>query len=339
MTSFLKIKPRSFIPGNYGIFYIRAFVFFLLCFPCFINSYSQSKIQIQKPLLTLVEGNLIINYNFSGIQQKDKFNVWVQIANMDGGTIIPQNIRGDIGDSVGGSSMKQIIWDYAADGVNQDMNISVAVLAEMIKAPEPVLAEKKVFENTNPAKDEIIASERKTITPESKTKVTESKAKVPENKPVSIDNTEEKVNKEKKTPVASAAMRNNLIYSAVLPGWGLSRMYDNKAYMLIGLGGIGCIASSFYLNGKAHSNYTNYLNSFDADKVSSYFDTGKSQYTTSRVLAWSAVAIWVADLGIVWLKSAKMNTPLSKNSRASFSVGPSFSGNLNAPIICCFYNF
>lgn len=332
MVTYLNIKPKSFIPGKYEILCFRAVVFFLLCFPCFLSSFSQSKIKILKPVLTLVDGSLIINYNISGIQQKDEFNVWVQIASMDGVTIVPKTIRGDIGDSLSGSSMKQIIWDYTADGVYQDMNISVAVTAEMLKKPEPDPAEKKADVTATAPVNKIIASERKTIAPDSKPSVSE-------NKPVTVDKTIEKAHKEKTSSTASADMRNNLLFSAVLPGWGLSRMYDNKTYLLIGLGGIGCIASSFYLNGKAQSNYTNYLNSIDADKVASYFDTGKSQYTTSRVLAWSAVAIWVADLGIVWFKSSKMKTLLSKNSAASFSVRPSFSGDFNAPLICCCYNF
>ena len=51
------------------------------------------------------------------------------------------------------------------------------------------------------------------------------------------------------------------------------------------------------------------MNSSDinnTDEMDDYYNTGKKQYTASNVLALSAIAIWVADLGVTWIKASKM---------------------------------
>ena len=49
--------------------------------------------------------------------------------------------------------------------------------------------------------------------------------------------------------------------------------------------------------------------------MDAYYNTGKKQYTTSNVLALSAIALWVADLGFTWIKASKM-----KHSAASANI-------------------
>ena len=176
-----------------------------------------------------------------------------------------------------------------------------------------------------------------------RTLVAEKKAEKPsKNKTEStVAKKSEKVEskEEKGTSYKSANPGSNLLLSTLVPGWGLTRLSDGKPYWLIGILGYGCIASSVYLNVQASSNYDKYVSSTQADEFDSYYDTGKKQYTASNVLALSAVAIWVADLGITWIKASKMKKSAVKNRTGSFSVGSSYDYSVNTTTVSFFYTF
>jgi predicted protein tyrosine phosphatase len=148
--------------------------------------------------------------------------------------------------------------------------------------------------------------------------------------------------KEKSLAESTVKTGSNLLLSTVCPGWGLTRLSNGKPYWLLGVAGYGCIAASYYLNRQAYSNYQKYKSSADAYKtkdMDAYFNTGKSQYTASNVLALSAITLWIADLGITWIKASKMKRSVAGAKSASFSVGSSYDYGTNTPRISIYYTF
>ncbi len=132
---------------------------------------------------------------------------------------------------------------------------------------------------------------------------------------------------------------NHILQSAVFPGWGLTEMSKGKPYWLIGVARTGCIASSIYLNRKAYSNYDNYLESNDREKSNTYFDNAKTQDNISKTLAYTAAAIWVADLVIVGIRAGNMNKSYRKNSLSAFSLGSYIESNTDTPMLSLYFNF
>ncbi len=129
-----------------------------------------------------------------------------------------------------------------------------------------------------------------------------------------------------------------MLQSAILPGWGLTSLSNGRPYWLIGIAGIGCIASSVYYNQKAHSSYDSYLNS-SADNITGYYNDAIRQGNISKVFAVSAAIIWIADLGVVGIKTSNMNKS-SKNSKLSaFSINPGIDVNTDSPVLMLQYKF
>jgi hypothetical protein len=311
MTNNCTANPLPLVRYNYLHFLARIIIICFFSVGCFINTLSQVRVEISTPSLKLINDSLIIEYKILGYRPDDKFKVWLEITDTAGAIIKPKSISGDIGDSVSGDSPKKIVWDLAADSIYINIDISVEIFASGIKLPEPPLAEKK---------DIMTLEDNNSTEPTQK-------------------NFPAVVNEEKESYGSSVKPGSNLLLSALLPGWGLTRLSNGKPYWLIGVAGVGCIASSVYFNKIAASNLDNYLDSSDPDNFDTYYNTGQRQYNTSKALAWSAAAIWVADLGIVWIKAAKIKKSQSKSKLGSISVGSSFNYSANTHLVSFFYTF
>jgi len=282
-----------------------------LCLGCYVNTLSQVKFEISQPTLKFVNDRLIIKYDILGINPDDRFKVQLEITDSTGNKIKANSIYGDIGDNVSGTSPKQIIWDLAADSVYLNIGISVEILVTKILPPKPDIADLK---DTT-----IVAIKTDSSLAESHVLVSE---------------------KEKgSTSYKSVKTGSNLILSTLVPGLGLTRLSEGKPYWILGIAGYGCLASSVYFNRLASSNYDKYLDSSRTDEFDTYYNTGEKQYHASKVLAWSAVAIWVTDLGITWIKAAKMKSSGTKSKLSSFSVGSSFNDSANTQVITLVYTF
>jgi len=147
---------------------------------------------------------------------------------------------------------------------------------------------------------------------------------------------------EKSDARKSVKTGSELLLSTVCPGWGLTRLSGGKPYWMLGVVGYGCIASSYYLNTLSYSNYEKYTNSSDinkTDEMDAYYNTGKKQYTASNVLALSAIALWVADLGFTWIKASKMKHSAASATSGSLSVVSSYDHSAKAPLISIQYTF
>jgi hypothetical protein len=130
----------------------------------------------------------------------------------------------------------------------------------------------------------------------------------------------------------------HLIQSAIFPGWGLTSLTKGKPYWLLGVAGVGCIATSYYYNFKAHSSYNEYLESSD-DDITGYYDDAIAQGNISKAFAWSAAAIWIANLGIVTIKATSMNKSYKRSRAVNISISPSIDLTADKPIFTLRYNF
>lgn len=130
----------------------------------------------------------------------------------------------------------------------------------------------------------------------------------------------------------------HLLKSAVFPGWGSTSLSNGKPYWIIGVAGMGCVATSVYFNYSAHSSYDEYKKSPD-DDITGYYDDAISKGNISKVFALSAAAIWLADFGIVTIKANRMNKSLRKSRVDAFSVSPCIDVNSDTPMLSLKYKF
>jgi hypothetical protein len=130
----------------------------------------------------------------------------------------------------------------------------------------------------------------------------------------------------------------HVLQSAIFPGWGMTSLTSGKPYWIIGVAGVGCIATSYYYNLQAHSSYDEYLESSD-DDITGYYDDAIAQGNISKVFAWSAAAIWIADLGIVTIKAASINRAYKRSRTVAFSVSPPVDLITDTPVFTLRYNF
>jgi hypothetical protein len=339
----------------------------IFTFVCFFHPplSAQDHVKISQPSLKFLNDRLIIKYEIAGYKQEDRFKVWLEITDSTGNKILARSVYGDIGDEVTGGPQKQIIWDLAADSMFLNIDVNIEIFATRKIKPLPVVAEKAVETRPEIKADSAVTKKRSEKFPETKTdtviikqrakKSPETKADTvfmgknnetrPERKADTGDlatkkSTTEK--KEKNRPEKSVKTGSELLLSTVCPGWGLTRLSGGKPYWLLGVAGYGCIASSYYLNKLSYSNYDKYTKSSDitkTDEMDAYYNTGKKQYTASNVLALSAITIWVADLGITWIKASKMKRSAAGAKSGSFSFGSSYDYSADTPLISIYYTF
>jgi hypothetical protein len=149
------------------------------------------------------------------------------------------------------------------------------------------------------------------------------------------DDTETRIQEETK----SVSKGNMVLSSVVLPGWGQTKIHPGKPFWIIGAAGYGCLAGSVFLNRSASSAYNDYKLSMDLDESNALFDKALQKNNISRILAYTAIGIWTAD--IVWVlltpAESKESTVLQKNRK--LRIMPGFDAGSNSAIVSMTYNF
>lgn len=278
---------------------------------CFIppDCKGQKELTVTPPQLTFLNDSLIIRYDILGAQSGDNFNVRLEITDAEGNKINPQTVKGDVGDSIRAGKNKQITWNLSADNIFLNTSINIEIVARKIIMPAKVTGEKDVTE------------------------------KIPDEEKQEIVKESPKDTKIMSTAPSKVKTGKHLLQSAVFPGWGLTSLSKGKPYWLIGVAGAGCIASSVYFNYQASSNYDNYLDTYDAEKIDTYFNKAKTQNNISKAFAVTAAVIWVADLGIVGIKTSNMNKSTAGNKLNTVSISSYIEPNTNSPVISLYFNF
>jgi hypothetical protein len=119
----------------------------------------------------------------------------------------------------------------------------------------------------------------------------------------------------------------------------MSRANPGKPHWIRGVAGYGCIAGAVVLNRVAYSTYQSYLNAENSENVDNLFDKARSQKTTSEVLGYAAIGIWVADL--VWniLGTSGLNKSQLTGNLKGFSVGTTLEPVSAVPVVAMRYRF
>jgi len=105
----------------------------------------------------------------------------------------------------------------------------------------------------------------------------------------------------------SVNVGKSLVFSAVCPGLGLSKMENKKSFLLLGLAAYGCLGSSILLNMKGNNSYDAYVsNTIDAQN-DELFNKSQNQIQLSKTLAYSALGIWGTSLIWTLLKGHDKN--------------------------------
>ena len=120
-----------------------------------------------------------------------------------------------------------------------------------------------------------------------------------------------------------------VLQSLAFPGLGLTR-YKGKPHWIKGVAGYGCIAGSILLNRKAIQTYSEIREFTSFEEKEAHFDQSVRQDNISEALAYSAIAIWVADF--IW-------TVAGTSELKKIGVSAGLDPVTNAPLIGLNYRF
>ncbi len=99
-------------------------------------------------------------------------------------------------------------------------------------------------------------------------------------------------------PLANFSLAKSLFLSTLYPGLGIYKIDKKKPYLLFGVAGYGCLATSIFLNIKANDNYNSYLNNTDDNLNDDLLTKSQSQNNLSKTLAYSTIGIW--GINLIW---------------------------------------
>ena len=159
------------------------------------------------------------------------------------------------------------------------------------------------------------------------------------NNTVNVEIIAEKITiNEPETTYARVKTGKQLLKSAIFPGWGSTSLSHGKPYWILGVAGMGCVATSVYFNIEANSSYDDYLNSSDND-IMDYYDDAVRLGDISNIFAFSAAGIWIIDLGIVAIQASSMNKSYRKSKKSTFSINTKVDKRTDTPLISLQYKF
>ena len=301
----------------------KYFLFVFLIFPEFL--YSQAKITVTKPRLEAADENLIIEYDILNAGPSDFFVVWIEVTSASGSKIRAVSVTGDVGQDIKGGNNKRIVWDLGNDQIIIDEEIFVEVKAEKIVTQEKT-ADTKTSEETKTVMEDESGTGKITvqeITAETKT---------------SEETTT--INKDESGMERTTISKGNMFLSSVvLPGLGQSMVSKGKPYWLMGIAGYGCLAGSVALNLMASSAYQDYKESLDPDEFNAFYDKAIQRDKISKVMAFTGIGIWVADLVWVLATPTKSGKATAFREDRKLRIIPCFDTRINSTMVSLTYRF
>ncbi len=272
---------------------------------------AQTAVEVSQPALSLKNNRVQIEYDLLNTARSERFSIRIEVTGESGNAIPAESLTGDVGEHISGGLNKKILWDIEADSLFLDEEIFVQVYA----LPEaPSVAE------TPPA--EVVTEEGS------------AEDAVADNMTTEPDRSAALSEKASAKEFNRAAL---IVQSVALPGLGLSRA-TGKPHWIRGAAGYGCLAASVWFNRTAYSTYQSYLDPESIREADDLYSRAQSQKTTSRVLAYGAIGIWVADL--VWTIAG--TSDLSTRHAGvpeGFSVGATLEPVSSVPLVALRYRF
>ncbi len=105
------------------------------------------KVSIETTNLSIIEKRLQIDFDVLKSKKSDRFEIWVDINNEAGDKIPARTFSGDVGENLLGGKDKRIIWDYNADGLALDEEVTVFVNARQSTLTGAVSTGKVFFQS------------------------------------------------------------------------------------------------------------------------------------------------------------------------------------------------
>ena len=131
-----------------------------------------------------------------------------------------------------------------------------------------------------------------------------------------------------------------LMLSAVLPGWGLSKIKKKKSYLFLGAVTYSTVFLSYVYNENAYSDYYQYLDGDEISSESEYYSSSKSKKAMSNVFKYTAITSWAVNM--IWTyiaasKSKSSKIDFSQNQKMRFNAG--INHYTKTPIFMLSYRF
>ena len=130
-----------------------------------------------------------------------------------------------------------------------------------------------------------------------------------------------------------------LLRTAVLPGWGQTKISQGKPFWLIGVAGYGCLATSIIYNQKAASSYNSYLSSYNIEKSETFYDNSVKEDNISKIFAYSAIGILATDLIWTTISSSRLLNRKGNDVAEKLSLSPGYDHRSQLPIMTLKYRF
>jgi hypothetical protein len=268
---------------------------------------AQTPVEITPPSLSMKGGKVLIEYELRNSKKSEKFSIRIEVTTESGDPLQATSLSGDIGEGISGGETRKIIWDIETDSIFLDEEIFVEVYALPEKPPEPVI----------PAEEE---------------QALKGDEPTGEGEPVL----------EKPSGTAGGKQFNRtalIVQSLAFPGLGLSRLNPGQPHWIRGVAAYGCLGGSIYLNRKAWSSYQQYLDPEDAGDKGDLFDQAYDLQKTSRILGYTALAVWTADLVWTILGTSGMKQGALTGKAEGFSIGTGVEPASNTLLIAMRYRF
>jgi hypothetical protein len=90
------------------------------------------KHQVENTIIENVNRKLEVKYDLIKTKPGQLFKITLQITKSNGNMITAKSLTGDIGEKIVGGANKKITWDYIADGILLNDEISIEVFADLI---------------------------------------------------------------------------------------------------------------------------------------------------------------------------------------------------------------
>jgi len=129
-----------------------------------------------------------------------------------------------------------------------------------------------------------------------------------------------------------------ILQSVALPGLGLSR-YRQKPHWIRGVLGYGCLGGSVALSYIAYDSYTAYQTADNEADMEDFFSKAQSRKSTSEILAYTAIGIWVADLVWTFIGTSDLSKKQTAGDLKGFSIGTTVEPVSSVPLIALRYRF
>ena len=236
------------------------FIYILIQLFLFPVCKAQEPVKISNTELGLKDSMIVIDYDLEGKNAGDLFAVRIEVVDENGKLIHAEALSGDVGENVTGGKTKQILWDYQADSLFIDADISITVFATLTFDATPQVAVVEDQKIEEPIQSDV---------------------------PNRTDLQQEATIASKSNQFNRAGL---IAQSIAFPGLGLSKVSGNP-HWIKGIAGYGCVAGSLIFNNKSNKTEDLFDSSTRTDWRTYYHEKSVWQYNMSLTFAAVAAAI------------------------------------------------